>query len=79
MRFIVLDVDAVAFQAAGFTQIPCPTITPEIVDGQKARCDKLRQLPKEFSDIIEDRFAMNIDAMCGATNAWYGLASPVTP
>lgn len=70
MRFVVLEADAGRFERAGFVRFQCPTITRSIIDGQEARCTRLRRLPPEFADIIKGMYGMTIDEMCGVTDVW---------
>lgn len=70
MRFVVLEADAAAFEAAGFQRFACPTLTPEIIQGQQDRCDRLRAQDADAQSVIEGLYGLAVADMCHATDAW---------
>ena len=75
MRFVALEEDALLFEAAGFQRFSCPTLTPEIVQGQRDRCNRLRAQNADAQSLIEGLYGLSITDMCRATDAWVAAAA----
>lgn len=70
MRFVAIDADVAKFETAGFRRFACPTLTREIVQGQRDRCSRLRAHNAYARSVIEGLYGLAVADMCRATDAW---------
>ncbi|MFZ5616939.1 MAG: hypothetical protein ACOZAA_06425 [Pseudomonadota bacterium] len=71
MRFVALEAHAGAFESAGFRRFQCPTLSRTIIDGQKARCDRIRASIDVGKNMLADLYGLSVTQMCDATDAWF--------